>query len=652
MDDKRKGQDVCDHSIENPVTRNSSKDTQREPEGLPSFEFDTQSETARPLLGHESTQTIDLASLLTKDVSTTGSFDIRGEIWTTTFGKVLQALPIPAFLIDTNHIVMQANQACSKISPEGDSLLGDRFSSLFAGSEAFDKVQSLLEEVFTSRKTRVGEAVLTIRGRRIWARMTLRSLRIMRDRFALCLIEDLTNERKQLQVNERLRSQLERRVEERTATLKNANEMLQSEINHRKRAEEALRENEGRLVAVLEHLPDLLWMKDREGIFQLVNQSFALACEKTTPKEVVGKTDWDLWPKDLAEKYRIDDQSVFESRQSRLVDEPIVTKGDMKWFEIFRTPLLDDCGDIVGTVGSARDITKRKEAEKALRDSEEKYRNILETIADGYHEVDLSGNLTLVNDSLCEIIGYSREELLGMNYRDLMDETNAQRVLRAYNEVYRTGTPDTGFDLEIVRKDGAARLISVSIALMRDSRQHTTGFRGVFRDVTEHRRLEEQLQQAAKMEAIGRLAGGIAHDFNNLLTAVLGYSDLLMKEVPKDNVMHDRLANIALAANRAAALTKQLLAFSRKQVLDVKVLDINDVIAAMTEMLRRLIGEDVELETDFCSPLGFVRADPSQIEQILLNLAVNARDAMPHGGKLKIETANVLLDEDYARNSG
>ncbi len=606
MDDKRKGQDACDHSIKNPVTKNSSKYTPREAEELPSFEFDTQREAARQLLGHESTETIDLASLLTKDVSTTGSFDIRGEIWTTTFGKVLQALPIPAFLIDTNHLVMQANQACSKISPAGNSLVGDRFSSLFAGSEAFDKAQSLLEEVFATRETRVGEAVLTIRDRRIWARMTLRSLRIMRDRFALCLIEDLTNERKQLQVNERLRRELERRVEERTATLKNANEMLQSEINHRKRAEEALRENEGRLMAVLEHLPDLLWMKDSKGIFQLVNQSFALACGKTTPIEVVGKTDWDLWPKDLSEKYRIDDQSVFESRQSRLVDEPIVTKGEMKWFEIFRTPLLDERGDIVGTVGSARDITKRKEAEQALRDSEEKYRNILETIADGYHEVDLSGNLTLVNDSLCEIIGYSREELLGMNYRELVDDTNAQSIMRAYNEVHRTGTANTGFDFEIVRKDGAARLISVSIALVRDSRQHTTGFRGVFRDVTEHRRLEEQLQQAAKMEAIGRLAGGIAHDFNNLLTAVIGYSDLLMKEVPKDNIIHDRVANIALAANRAAALTKQLLAFSRKQVLDVKVLDINDVISAMTEMLRRLIGEDVELVTDCCSPLGFV----------------------------------------------
>jgi two-component system, cell cycle sensor histidine kinase and response regulator CckA len=650
MKDKKMEQGGGEGSSSDLSTRGSSQGPSHEPEEFSTFVFDTLQDTARPLLGSENpTETIDLASLLTKDVSTTGSFDIRGEIWTTTFGKVLQSLPIPAFLIDADYHVMEANQACSKISFVCDMLLGALFSDLFAESAACEKVQPLLEEVFATRKTRVGEALLKIADRKIWARMTFRSLRIMQDRYILCLIEDLTNERKQLRVNERLRRDLERRVIERTATLVKANERLQREINQRRRAEEALRENQDRLKAVLEHLPDLLWMKDREGVFQLVNEAFAQSCGKRAPEEVLDKTDWDIWPRALAEKYRNDDRAVFESRQSQLMDEPILTKGAIKWFETFRTPLFDEDGDIVGTVGSARDITERKAAEQALRDSEEKYRNILETIADGYHEVDVSGNLKLVNDSLCDIIGYSREELLGMNFRELMDETNAQKVFHAYNDVFRSGDPNTGFDFEIVRKDGATRCISVSIALIRDSKQHWTGFRGVFRDVTEHRRLEEQLQQAAKMEAIGRLAGGIAHDFNNLLTAVIGYSDLLMKEIPKDDVQHERLVNIVLAANRAAALTKQLLAFSRKQVLEVRVLNINDVIVGMTDMLSRLIGEDIELVTDCFSPLGHVRADPSQIEQILLNLVVNARDAMPHGGRLKIETANVLLDEDYSR---
>lgn len=620
------------------------------PDDLPTFEIDDWHEAPRPLsLGEGSTETIDLASLLTKDVSTTGSFDIRGEIWTTTFGKVLQAIPIPAFLIDTEYNALQANQACSKISPAYETVLGAPFVRLLAGSSSRDRIQTLIEEVFATRKTRVGEAILKISDRKIWARMTLRSVRIMQDRFALALIEDLTNERKQLQVNERLRRDLERRVEERTATLMEANERLRIEVDQRKRAEQSLRENEGQLKAVLEHLPDLLWMKDRRGTFQLVNTACAQACGKRTPQEMIGRTDWEVWPEELAEKYRLDDRAVFESRQSQLVDEPIMANGIVKWFEVFRTPLLDEGGEIVGTVGSARDITERKQAEQALRDSEEKYRNILETIADGYHEVDLAGNLTLVNDSLCEIMGFARSELLNMNYCELMDEDHARRASQAYAEVYQTGNANTGFDCEIVRKDGSKRKVSVSITLKHDSARQPTGFRGVFRDVTEHRRLEEQLQQASKMEAIGRLAGGIAHDFNNLLTAVIGYANLVLQDIPRDDVKHERVAQIAHAADRAAALTRQLLAFSRKQVLDVKVLNVNDVIQGMEEMLRRLIGEDIDLVTDCRSSLGFVKADPSQIEQILLNLAINARDAMPRGGKLTIETANVLLDEDFRR---
>jgi len=165
--------------------------------------------------------------------------------------------------------------------------------------------------------------------------------------------------------------------------------------------------------------------------------------------------------------------------------------------------------------------------------------------------------------------------------------------------------------------------------------------------VTEHRQLEQQLQQAAKMEAVGRLAGGIAHDFNNLLTAVIGYTNLMIEQVPTDDVQHNRLFQIARAAERAAGLTRQLLAYGRKQVLETKVLDINEAISGMEEMLRRIIGEDIKLITVHSPQAGIVRADPGQIEQVLMNLAVNARDAMPNGGELIIDTAKVLLDEDY-----
>jgi two-component system, cell cycle sensor histidine kinase and response regulator CckA len=415
----------------------------------------------------------------------------------------------------------------------------------------------------------------------------------------------------------------------------------------RKKAELALEENRGRLRSVLDHLPDMLWMKDLEGHFLLVNDAFAGACGRNSVEEVIGKTDFEIWPEDLARRYAADDKEVIRERKSKLVEEPIIDRGVTKWFETFKTPLYGSQHEVMGTVGSARDITDRKTAEQALRQSEEKYRKILETIADGYHEVDLKGNLTLVNDSLCEILGYSRDELLGKSYRELMDVENAERIFGAYNAVFRSGIANPEFSYQVRRKDGAVRDISVSIALMGDGAGTTTGFRGIFRDITERRLLEEQLRQAVKMEAIGRLAGGIAHDFNNLLTAIMGYTTMLTLEMREEEPARRRLDQINRAATRASDLTRQLLAFSRKQVLEVSVVNLNDLVRDIESMLKRLLGEDVELITELGQDIGNVRADQPQLEQVAVNLAVNARDAMPTGGTLTLETLNAVLDESY-----
>jgi len=176
-----------------------------------------------------------------------------------------------------------------------------------------------------------------------------------------------------------------------------------------------------------------------------------------------------------------------------------------------------------------------------------------------------------------------------------------------------------------------------------------TGCIEVVEDITERKILEEQLRQAAQLEAIGRLAGGVAHDFNNLLTAMIGYSGVLLNQMPKTNSFRDKVFEINRAAERAAELTRQLLAFSRKQVLAVKVVDLNSIIVDFEKILRRLVGKDTEIQTEFEPSLSRISADPSQIEQILLNLVVNARDAMPSGGILCIETANLFLNEEYAR---
>lgn len=599
----------------------------------------------------EPTETIDLGRLFSESLSESGSFDIRGEIWSTTFGKVLQALPIPALLINSSLAVWTANEALGKIAQNYRAIQGTLFSNLFPDPNAKARITELLQEVFSTRRPRTAEGVMVVGGRRVWARLSLRSIRVLEERFVLLLVEDLTQEKRQLQENKALRRELEQRVAERTEELSRINLQLQDRIAQCLEADEALRSNQERLQAVLEHLPDLLWMKDLDGVFLLVNKAFARSCERDSVDEVIGKTDFDIWPEKLAELYTCDDWSVMEGRTSRLVEEPIIHHGTTKWFETFKTPMFDAEGSVIGTVGSSREITARKNAEIALRDSEEKYRKILETITDGYHEVDLEGNLTLVNDSLCEIMGHTRDELLGMNYRQLMDRQNAEKTFQAYKRVFETGESNPEFVVEIMRKDGAKRYCSVSLSLVRQSDETPVGFRGILRDITERRHLEEQLRQAVKMEAIGRMAGGIAHDFNNLLTAIMGFASMLGLRLTDDQKNLAMVQQISRAADRAAELIRQLLAFSRRQVLDVRVVSLNYLVRETENMLRRLIGEDIELVTVLDPAAGNVRADPTQIEQIVLNLAVNARDAMPGGGSLRIETRNVYLDGGYANSN-
>jgi signal transduction histidine kinase len=204
-------------------------------------------------------------------------------------------------------------------------------------------------------------------------------------------------------------------------------------------------------------------------------------------------------------------------------------------------------------------------------------------------------------------------------------------------------------DLILRSQDGTFRQIELSAAPIRDDANQTTGSVLVFRDVTEGRLLQEQFRQAQKMEGIGRLAGGVAHDFNNMLTVILGYCEFAFKKAAGNQSLRDDLDQVKQAGERATVLVSQLLAFSRKQVLQPRVLDLNQVVTSSERMLQRLIGEDVNLVSNTRSGLGHVLADPGQIEQIILNLVVNARDAMAHGGRLTIETANVELDENYTR---
>jgi two-component system cell cycle sensor histidine kinase/response regulator CckA len=262
---------------------------------------------------------------------------------------------------------------------------------------------------------------------------------------------------------------------------------------------------------------------------------------------------------------------------------------------------------------------------------------------------DPSGQIEYVNPAFTRITQYGSDEVLGKNPRLLKSGKHDPEYYQDLWETIRKGEPWHG---EIVnqRKDGTHYTEQMSITPVRDGTGEITHFVAVKQDVTEHRKLEEHVRQGAKMEAIGRLAGGVAHDFNNLLTIINGYSELLLEKLASDGEASAQLQEIKDAGERAATLTRQLLAFSRRQVLAPQVLDLNEVVSNLGKMLRRLIGEDIELRTLLDPALGRVRADPGQIEQVIMNLAVNARDAMPMGGKLTIETRNAELDAVYARS--
>ncbi|MGB8990391.1 MAG: ATP-binding protein, partial [Candidatus Sulfotelmatobacter sp.] len=285
-------------------------------------------------------------------------------------------------------------------------------------------------------------------------------------------------------------------------------------------------------------------------------------------------------------------------------------------------------------------------AQESLRRSEMNFRSLVTNAPYGICRCDSAGQLLDANPALLTMLGYSSlSELVGKHLGGLYSDTQRWFELADY---LRSAAPFNGLIAEWKRKDDITILVRVSgRAVSNDKRK--TAFELFAEDVTERRALEQQLQQSQKMEAIGRLAGGIAHDFNNLLMVISGYSEFLLDRLGPDPALRGPAQEIAGASQRASSLTRQLLAFSRKQMLAPKILDLNGVVTENLKMLTRVIGEDIDLVMVPAPSLGAVRADAGQIDQVIMNLAVNARDAMPSGGKLTIETSNISLDEEYAR---
>jgi PAS domain S-box-containing protein len=568
---------------------------------------------------------------------------------------------------------------------------------------------------------------------------------------------------------------------------------LARDVTERRKAEGDLRKREERYRNILDSMEEAYFEVDLYGKMTFFNTT-AVKRLGYANEEVMGMSFRQFVDKENGKKVFVAFRHVFNTGETiNGFDWEVINKyGEKIAVESSVILLRDAQGNPAGFRGVVRDITERKQAEQALRESEEKYRTILENMVESYFELDLKGNYTFFNEALCEDQGYSRQELMGMNYRVYTSPEAAKRVYRFFNEIYRTGKPLYVVDHEIIRKDGTKRIIEMSISLLRSLSGEPIGFWGVGRDVTErikaekaieeserryrmiaenmrdavytmdlgmhytymspsiaritgytaeeiqnislneqltpasyalveqvlseelaressgepidpdrsitfeleviHKdggyvwvevtatfnrdengrstevlgvarditerkraqeekaKLEGQLLQAQKMESIGRLAGGVAHDFNNMLSVILGYAELIKNRLPAEDPLLQDIVQIEKAARRSRDITAQLLAFSRKQIIEPRLMDLNDLITSDQNTFARLIGEDIDLRFYPGEDLWKIKADPSQIEQILVNLAVNARDAMPNGGKLTIETANIHLNEAYCRD--
>jgi hypothetical protein len=285
---------------------------------------------------------------------------------------------------------------------------------------------------------------------------------------------------------------------------------------------------------------------------------------------------------------------------------------------------------------------ERQAAERALRVSEERHRLLFEHIADAIMVLDAEGSIRFASPSTHSILGHECEQMVGRSFLELVHPDDVERTLETRAEVTAHEGAIRTLEVRVRHRDGSWRVMD---AVLRNLLDHPDvgGLVVTSRDVTERKRLEADFLQAQKLESVGRLAGGVAHDFNNLLTAVMGYAELLQQDRSLSDEQRADVGEIVGAVERAAALTRQLLAFSRRQVLDMRPMDLNAAVETTRQILERLLGENVELVTELAKPLGVVRADVVQVEQILLNLAVNSRDAMPDGGRLTIDTANVVL---------
>jgi two-component system cell cycle sensor histidine kinase/response regulator CckA len=455
---------------------------------------------------------------------------------------------------------------------------------------------------------------------------------------------DIKNREESKAAIHRLNEDLEKKVAERTADLARTVEALQDEVNARTAREDDLR----RLAAIVESSGDAIIATTLNGTITDWNPG-AEQMLGYQRGEMIGQPISRILPPDrLGEPTRSVMRLVEGDQVVRY--ETVRVRKDGKQIHVALTisPLRDANGKVIGDSGILRDISEHKKIEDAHRRSEASFRSFVQNAPYGIVRTTPEGRIVHANPALVAMLGYdTEEEVLGLRmgtdvYRSPQDRYEATMWSRQQDSVQ-------GVECEWKHKTGRLFTIRSAAHVVRDSEGKVEFLEGFIEDISERRAMEQQLRQGQKMEAIGRLAGGVAHDFNNLLGVIAGYAELASEQIDPSSELRNSITQIRKAAERAASLTRQLLAFSRQQVLETRILNLNVIVEDMTRMLPRLLGEDIELEVSLDPALGAVKADQSQIEQVIMNLAVNARDAMPGGGRLVFRTTHAGHDPDLAQ---
>ncbi len=686
------------------------------------------------------------------------------------FKTFLNNLSDAAYATDNQGNITYTNKVAEKITgiPLED-LIGKPFLPLFT-----EESQKVAVDVY--QRTLNGESPeyeLTFIGGRIghFKNKPLRD----EDGKIICVFgiaRDITDRK---MYEEKLKKELEIRVEERTAKLKTAYEQLLKEINERKRVEEALRDSEQEYRDLYDNAPDMYHTLDKNGIIIECNETEAriLGYKK---EKIIGKPVTDFFTEESKRLFQKDFPRLNEENKLLNIEREFVRKDGTIFPAILNVfSEYDEKGNFIKARTISRDVTVLKQADTALRTSEKKYRDLIDNSLVGIYKTDLKGNILYVNKAVIEILefdslndlisinvletyknSHDREELIkkliekgrvrnlelelvtktgkykniilnafldkdiisGM-IMDITERKLAEKVLLESEERYKRliksvtdyvytveikdGLPVrtshgpgcesvTGYTSEefttnpylwyhmvydedkeavtkqserilaresvpplehrIIHKNGSVIWVRNSIVPRHDDKGNLISYDGLISNITERKRLEEQLLHAQKMEAIGQLAGGIAHDFNNILTAIIGFGTLLKMETDKDDILRSYAIQILNSAEKAANLTHALLAFSRKQIISPKPVNLNEIIREVENLLSRIIEEDIALYTVLTDKDLTVMADSSQIEQVLMNLATNARDAMPDGGSLTIRTERITLDNKFIRAHG